>query len=101
MSSSEDYANVSERYTLQERQSLKDIINERADIGHGTLGKTRDWGWIDNIMNFTEELVLTPSVLSKKGYNLLLLPLEEMPLHINEVSNISSSIAIWRLELEK
>lgn len=101
MSSSEDYANASERYTLQERQSLRDMINERADIAHGTLGGPRDWGWTDNIMNFTEDLALTPSVLSKEGYKMLLLPLEEMPLHINEVSAISSSIAIWRLELGK
>jgi len=101
MSNSLEGHSVTYRYTLQERQALVDTIYELSDTKYNTLGKTRDWGWVDDLMDFTEDLALTPEVLSKEGYKLLLLPLEEMPLYLNETSDITRGVAIWRLEIGK
>ena len=84
---------LNERYTHEERMHLADMFQQtitipKVDHLHTTeLCKYDYW--------------LSPVTLSKKEFDMLLEPLENMPLYINYDSMDKQTVAIWRLKCAK
>jgi hypothetical protein len=96
-----DVEDRTSEYTLEERRLLWECVEHAT---HEVLAILSSRGELveatRSISNFGPRSCTLKSDMPERAiWNTLLLPLEDMPLHINDVDGYSRGTAIWRLKI--
>lgn len=88
---------LTEPYTLEERKMLCEIITR--EINKEYMDGT--WGYMGDVMQFEDDYAFTPSNLTPPAFVTCMIPLEDMPLHINSEDTFVRGVSLWRLQIGK
>lgn len=101
---------ILERYTSKQIDSIWERTDERSGLSDGSYVGTLDWVHVENVLRYCEQLrtgnpdniirelpkVGPKLVLYTLIANMLVMPLEDAPLHMGD--HLLGGIAAWRLE---
>jgi hypothetical protein len=99
---------ITEPFTHEERKQLEtfvftecDEVWRKAHEEKWRVGAMGTWGYTGGVMQFNPAITFTPENLTQNGFNVCALPLEEIPLHINDDDPYVRAVVKWRLSIGK